>query len=135
VDGVEGISFADDVGWWVSGKDIGEIRRKIEECASLSRQWAQNNAVVFDIDKTEIVLLSRRRKMNRASKEGIQVAAVQAVALYGAELWWDETKNHSRTTDLQKLVNRQSRSITGMLRTTPIGPLVKEAGLRSADSL
>jgi hypothetical protein len=27
----------------------------------------------------------------------IQVAAVQA-ALYGAELWWDETKNHSRTT-------------------------------------
>jgi hypothetical protein len=65
----------------------------------------------------------------------IQVAAVQAVALYGAELWWDETKNHSRTTDLQKLVNRQSRSITGMLRNTPIGPLVKEAGLRSADSL
>jgi hypothetical protein len=65
----------------------------------------------------------------------IQVAAVQAVALYGAELWWDETKNHSRTTDLQKLVNRQSRSITGMLRTTPIGPLVKEASLRSAESL
>jgi hypothetical protein len=27
----------------------------------------------------------------------IQVAAIQAVALYGAELWWDETKNHSRT--------------------------------------
>jgi hypothetical protein len=25
--------------------------------------------------------------------------------------------------------------ITGMLRTTPIGPLVKEAGLRSPDSL
>jgi hypothetical protein len=63
------------------------------------------------------------------------VAAVQAVALYGAELWWDETKNHSRTTDLQKLVNQQSRSITGLLRTTPIGLLVKEAGLRSADSV
>jgi hypothetical protein len=74
VDGVEGISFADDVGWWVSGKDIGEIRRKIEKSASLSQQWAQNNAVVFDIDKRQIVLLSRRRKMNRASEEGIQVA-------------------------------------------------------------
>jgi hypothetical protein len=74
VDGVEGIFFADDVGWWVSGKDIGEIRRKIERCASLSQQWAQYNAVVFDIDKTEIVLLSRRRKMNRESKDGIQVA-------------------------------------------------------------
>jgi hypothetical protein len=41
----------------------------------------------------------------------IQVAAVQAVALYGAKLWWDETKNIGRTTDLQKLVNRQSRSL------------------------
>jgi hypothetical protein len=65
----------------------------------------------------------------------IQFAAVQAVALYRAELWWDETKTIGRTTDLQKLVNRQSCSITGVLRTTPIGPLVKEAGLRSADSL
>jgi hypothetical protein len=65
----------------------------------------------------------------------IQVAALQAVALYGVELWWDETKNYSPTTDLQKLGNRQSRSITGMLRTTPIGPLGKEARLRSPDSL
>jgi ribonuclease HI len=65
----------------------------------------------------------------------VQAAAVQAVALYGAELWWDETRNTGRTADIQKLVNRQSWSITGMLRTTPISPLVKEAGLRPADSL
>jgi hypothetical protein len=69
VDGVEGICFADDVGWWVSGEDIGEIRRKIEKGASLSQQWVQNNAVVFDIVKRQIVLLSRRQMMNRASKE------------------------------------------------------------------
>jgi hypothetical protein len=31
----------------------------------------------------------------------IQVAPVQAVALYRAGVWMDETKNHSRTTDLQ----------------------------------
>jgi hypothetical protein len=74
LDGVEGISVPDDVGWWVLGKDIGEIRRKIEKWASLSQQWAQNNRVEFDIDQTEIVLLSQRRKMNRASTEGIQVA-------------------------------------------------------------
>jgi hypothetical protein len=75
MDGVGGISFPDDVGWWVSGKDIGEIRCKIEKCASLSQQWAQNNAVVFDIKKPEIVLLSLRRIINRASKGGIQVTA------------------------------------------------------------
>jgi hypothetical protein len=37
--------------------------------------------------------------------------------------------------DLQKLANRQSHPIRGILRTTVIGPLVKEAGLRSADLL
>jgi hypothetical protein len=36
VEGVEGISFADDVGWWVSGKDIPDIRLKLEKCARLS---------------------------------------------------------------------------------------------------
>jgi hypothetical protein len=155
--------------------------------------------MIFDINKTEAVLLSRKRKHKSAVNVGIQiapgifksfnqqatrwlgiwldatltskitmidkmmskayraearirslrgkfglspenvrktqVAAVQAVALYGAELWWDETRNTGRTADIQKLVNRQFRSITGMLRTTPIGPLVKEAGLRPADSL
>jgi hypothetical protein len=58
VDGVDRISVADDVGWWVSGKDIEELQCKIGKCASLTQQWAQNNAVVCDIDKTEIVLLS-----------------------------------------------------------------------------
>jgi ribonuclease HI len=192
------MSFADDVGWWVSGKDIAEVRQKLEKCASLSQEWAQKNTVIFDINKTEAALLSRKRKHKSAVNVGIQiapgifkpfnqqatrwlgiwldsrfnpkdhhhkmmpkayraaarirslrgkvglspengrkiqVAAVQAVALYGAELWWDETRNTGRTDDIQKLVNRQSRSITGMLRTTPTGPLVKEAWLRPADSL
>jgi ribonuclease HI len=40
-----------------------------------------------------------------------------------------------RMDDLQKLVNRQAQSITGMLKSTPAGPLVKEAGLRPAKSL
>jgi hypothetical protein len=169
----------------------------MEKCALLSQQWAQNTAVVIDIDKTEVILLSRRKRLNQAFNTGIQVApgviksfnqhatrwlgiwldrhltlkehhnkmiskayraearvrsprgkfglspenirtiqvaAVQAVGLYGAELWWDEI-NIGRTTDLQELVNGQSRSITGLLRTTPIRPLVKEAGVRSADSL
>jgi hypothetical protein len=46
----------------------------MEKCALLSQQWAQNNAVVFDIDKTEVILLSRRTRLNRALNTGIQVA-------------------------------------------------------------
>jgi hypothetical protein len=36
---------------------------------------------------------------------------------------------------IQHMVNRQARSITGMLKTTPIGPLVKEAVLYLAEIL
>jgi hypothetical protein len=96
-----------------------------------------HNTMISKAYRAEARVRSLRRKFSLSPENvrKIQVAAVQAVALYGAELWWDETKNHFRTSDLQKFVNRQSRPITGMLRTTPIGPLVKEAGLRSADSL
>ncbi|KAL2008564.1 hypothetical protein VTN00DRAFT_6758 [Thermoascus crustaceus] len=33
------------------------------------------------------------------------------------------------------MINRQARAITGMFRTTPIGPLVREAGLEPAETL
>jgi hypothetical protein len=79
---------------------------------------------------TRVRSLRGRFGLSTDNVSKIQIAAVQGLALYGAELWWHETMNHSRTTDLQKLVNTKSRSITGMLRTTPIGRLVKEAGLR-----
>ena len=63
----------------------------------------------------------------------VQLAAVQSVALYGAELWWRGQKTWAN--DLQKLINRQARSITGALLTTPIGPLVNEAALVPAAPL
>jgi hypothetical protein len=63
----------------------------------------------------------------------IQVAAVQSVALYGAELWWRGQKD--RQDGMQRMINRQARAITGMLRSTPIGPLIREAGLTPAEVL
>jgi ribonuclease HI len=63
----------------------------------------------------------------------IQVAAVQSVALFGAELWWRGQKD--RLDGIQTMINRQARAVTGMLKTTPVGPLVKEAGLAPAEIL
>jgi ribonuclease HI len=63
----------------------------------------------------------------------IQVAAVQSVALYGAELWWRGQKD--QLTGMQRMINRQARAITGMLKTTPIGLLNREAGLTPAEVL
>ena len=63
----------------------------------------------------------------------IQLAVVQSTALYGAELWWKGQKNHGQT--IQKLLNRQARSITGMYPSTPLHPLLCEAGLVPASTL
>ncbi|ODM21122.1 hypothetical protein SI65_04175 [Aspergillus cristatus] len=63
----------------------------------------------------------------------VQVAAVQSVALYGAELWWQGQKD--RLAGIQLMINRQARAITGMLKSTPVGPLVREAGLAPAEAL
>jgi len=61
----------------------------------------------------------------------VQVACVQAVALYGSELWWDPSEVGGRD-DLQLLLNRQARSILGALLTTPHGALMGESGLTPA---
>lgn len=63
----------------------------------------------------------------------IQVAVVQSTALYGAEIWWKNQKNHEQT--IQQLLNRQARSITRMYPSTPIHPLLSQAGLIPAQIL
>ncbi len=47
--------------------------------------------------------------------------------MYGAKLWWKGQKNHENA--FQQLLNRQARLITGMYLSTPVYPLLCEAGL------
>ncbi|KAI9034952.1 ribonuclease H family protein [Aspergillus affinis] len=63
----------------------------------------------------------------------VQVATVQSIALYGAELWWQGQRDQQE--GIQLMINRQARAITGMLKTIPVGPLVREAGLIPAKVL
>jgi ribonuclease HI len=63
----------------------------------------------------------------------IQIAALQAVALYGAELWWKGQKNKAQ--EVQKILNEQGRRVTGCFGTTPQGALMNDAGLRPANAL
>jgi hypothetical protein len=72
--------------------------------------------------------ITGRYGLNPANTRKVQAAAVQSVALYGAELWSDNQVG--RVQHLQKLVNESARHATGMFRTTPIVPLVKEAVFR-----
>jgi len=195
--GSEGISFVDDVAWVVEGDDVGECTQRLERCVAETTIWATKNACQFDIEKTEVMLFTQRRKnrdpkmnaqvrvgnhevsynkeatrwlgvwlddmltlndhtkktlakartaqnrvkslmgtqteLNSKGCQRIQVAAVQAVALYGTELWWHGQKN--RAHEVQMLLNEQGTRVTGCYRTTPQGALMNDTGLRLATAL
>jgi len=96
-------------------------------------------------DHTTKIFAKARRAQNRVqslmttkglSLEGcqrIQIAAVQAVALYGAESWWKEQKNKAQ--EVQKILNKLCRRVLGCFRTTPQGALINDAELRPANAI
>jgi hypothetical protein len=55
------LSFVDDVAWVVDGNDVNQCTTYLRRCARRSTQWAEMNAVQFDIAKTEAVLFSTKR--------------------------------------------------------------------------
>ena len=191
------ISFVDDLGFIKADCSIGKIAKTLEKFGQIALKWGANNAVTYDIGKTEAVLFAKARRQKLAEllktrlrigreivhfkKEAtrwlgvwlnsqlnfpfhvnermkkakavevqikglsksyglcpglvwrIQIAAVQSVALYGAELWWKGQKNYEK--DLQKLMNRQAQSITGMYWSLPISHLMNDSGLLPAHIL
>jgi len=65
------------------------------------------------------------------SVRAIQVACIEAVTLYGSELWWDPNEA-GRRDDLQLVLNGQARFILGALPMTPRGALIRDSGLTPA---
>lgn len=63
----------------------------------------------------------------------IQEAAVQAVALYGADIWWNSQKGLGE--EHQKLINKQGRAVAEIMRSAPVVSVTREAGLWARLSL
>jgi len=61
----------------------------------------------------------------------IQITCVQAIVLYGSEMWRDP-KEGSRRDDLQRLLTHPTRSTMGALPTTLRGALTRGSGLTPA---
>jgi hypothetical protein len=72
VPSIKGLSFADDITWWVKGKDEKEVAAKLSEVVAMSLDWTKDNRMAFDHGKTEAVLF---RKKRTAPKATIQVGA------------------------------------------------------------
>jgi len=62
VQGVKALSFVDDVAWTTKGNSEDDICQTLELAAAAAQEWAEANAVAFDTEKMEAILLSRRRK-------------------------------------------------------------------------
>ena len=50
----------DDVTWIVEGKNVKEVARRLEQCATAGLEWADSNAVRFETSKTEAILFKKR---------------------------------------------------------------------------
>jgi hypothetical protein len=72
--------------------------------------------------------LIKTYSFNPESIRAVQVPCIQVAALYGNKLRWDPSEV-GRRDYLQLLLNRQARSILGVLPTTPQGALMRELGL------
>ena len=66
-----GLSFVDDVTWFVTGPNVATIRERLERCARESILWGERNAVRFEESKTEALLLSKKRGIRK--ERGVQV--------------------------------------------------------------
>ena len=77
--------------------------------------------------------LTGQMRLSPANCRKVMTAYIQSVAMFGAELWWKGdhvTGTMGRAEDLQRLVNQQARVTTGCFRTTNLGALSMESGLR-----
>jgi len=79
--------------------------------------------------------LTGQMGLSPANCRKVMTACVQSIAMFGSELWWKG--DHVRGTigqadELQQLANQEARATTGCFRTTNLGALSMDSGLRSA---
>ena len=73
--GIQCLSFADDIGLLAPRYSVREVCDKLQEAAKVAIEWGHDNVVQFDAGKTEAVLLTH--KQGRELKDLIQRARVE----------------------------------------------------------
>jgi len=86
---------------------------------------------------TRLRRLTGQMGLSPANCRKVMTACIQSVSMFRAELWWkgDLAKGTiGRAKELQLLVNQEARATTGCFRTTNLGALSMESGLRAASA-
>ena len=64
--GISGLSFVDDIGWWVEVRNDEEVADRVSAAAAAAMEWGGKNGVAFDQGKTEATMFWRKRKGTEA---------------------------------------------------------------------
>jgi len=84
---------------------------------------------------TRLRRLTEQMGLSLANSRKVMTACVQSITMFGAELWWkgDYTmETQGRAEEIQRLANQEARATTGCFRTTNLGALSMESGIRVA---
>jgi hypothetical protein len=114
--GREGTSFVNDVAWVVEGEDVGVGTQRLKRCAAKAQIWAKENACEFDIETTEAMLFTRRRrneepKMTARVRVGNHEVSYNKQATKWLGVWLDDmlTLNDHTKRTLAKATTAQNR--------------------------
>ena len=68
---VTSLSFFDDLGFIASSSSVKEVVKTLENVAKAVLEWGRQNAVTYDVSKTEAVLFSKshRQRLNKQLRE------------------------------------------------------------------
>ena len=84
---------------------------------------------------TRLRRLTGQIGLSPANCRKVMTACVQSTTMFGAELWWkgDYARGtQGRAEAIQRLANQEARATTGCFRTTNLGALSMESGIRAA---
>jgi hypothetical protein len=57
---VKGLSFVDDIAWWVEGKEDQALADRLSAATAASLEWANIKVIAFDHGKAEAALFHKR---------------------------------------------------------------------------
>jgi len=125
-EGVKALSFADDISWWAEGATDEEVAGRLSRVGEVAIEWAARNGVVFDHDKSEAMLFSRKRRVPTATiKVGEREIGFNKKATRWLGIWLD---SHLTLKEHQKTMAKKARKAMARLRR-----LMGQMGLTSAN--
>ena len=108
--------FADDATDHHTSKNIQTICSKLQIKATLVNQWCEINRMIMNIEKTKIMLIGSRQKLNRISESEKyikllidntpieQISNTKLLGIYiDSSLTWDAQVSHVKNSDIYKL--------------------------------